>query len=93
VSGPALEPLPEGTAYLQVGAFTSATSAARLSTNLRKQGLQPEIHSGLVDGQGYYRVRFGPYELPRDRSILEMKRAELRKAGFEPIVMRPEQSE
>lgn len=89
----AYEPMAAGLYYLQVGAFTSATTAAKLSESLRRKGLEPTLQSGLVNGQGYYRVRFGPYEVPRDRSVLEATRADLQKAGFSPILARAEETE
>ncbi|MFN2431330.1 MAG: SPOR domain-containing protein, partial [Gemmatimonadota bacterium] len=90
---PALEPIPPGTVFLQVGAFTSAEAASRLSSSLRKRGFEPALHSGLVNGQGYYRVRFGPYQVPGDRPRLESIRNALAAGGFEAVVMRPDPGE
>jgi TolA-binding protein len=85
-----LEPIPPGVVFLQVGGFTSATSAAQLSTDLRKKKLSPSISSGLRDGKAFYRVRVGPYEVPREREALETQRAALLNAGYVPTVTRQE---
>lgn len=79
--------------YLQAGAFRSAQSAAEFAKTLRKKKFEPSVQSSLVDGKGYYRVRFGPYELPRDGSVLERTRTALLKAGVVPVVMKDESSE
>jgi cell division protein FtsN len=76
--------------FLQVGAFTSATSAAQLSTDLRKKKFSPSISSGLRDDKAFYRVRLGPYEVPREREVLETQRTALLKAGYVPTLARQE---
>jgi TolA-binding protein/cell division septation protein DedD len=89
-SGAELEPIEPGLVYLQMGAFTIASSAAQLSTELRKKKFDPSIDSGLRDGKAFYRVRFGPYEVPREREELEAQRSALLKAGYVPTVARRE---
>lgn len=72
----------ERTVWLQVGAFTSATNAAELSKRLKADGFDARVQVGLVDGQGYYRVRIGPFRLPGDRSGLEDNRNKLDAKGY-----------
>ncbi len=86
----ALESIEPGAVYLQVGAFTSAASAAQMSTELRKKKFTPSISSGLRNGKAFYRVRLGPYEVPHERETLETQRSALLKAGYVPAVTRRE---
>jgi len=72
----------EGPVYLQVGAFTSATRAADLSNRLRADGFDPGIEIAIVDGQGYYRVRLGPYRMPEQESVVEANRRRLAQRGY-----------
>jgi TolA-binding protein len=72
------------TVDLQVGAFTSATLAANLSRQLKGQGFDTRVQVGIVEGQGYYRVRTGPYRLPDESSTLSRDRDRLRALGFDP---------
>ena len=84
-----LEPIEQGTVFLQVGAFTRAQSASGLSSELRRKGFEPSIETGLVNGEGYYRVRVGPFQVPAERARLEEVRAALAAAGYGPVVARP----
>ena len=85
-----LEPIEPGVVYLQVGAFAGATTAAQVSTELKKKKFNPSITTSLKDGKAAYRVRFGPYDVPRERETLETQRSALLKAGYVPVVMRRE---
>jgi cell division protein FtsN/TolA-binding protein len=76
---PAREP---ETVWIQVGAFTSATNAAQLSSRLKSDGFFPEVEIGVVDGQGYYRVRIGPFALPSAAERLEETRRRLETGGY-----------
>jgi cell division protein FtsN/TolA-binding protein len=76
---PAREP---ETVWIQVGAFTSATNAAQLSSRLKSDGFFPEVEIGVVDGQGYYRVRIGPFALPSAAERLEETRRRLEAGGY-----------
>ncbi|HJU85838.1 MAG TPA: SPOR domain-containing protein, partial [Gemmatimonadota bacterium] len=78
-------PEPRGepeTVWIQVGAFTSAANAADLSARLRSDGFFPEVEIGVVDGQGYYRVRLGPFALPSAAPRLEETRQRLEARGY-----------
>ncbi|HUF88948.1 MAG TPA: SPOR domain-containing protein [Gemmatimonadota bacterium] len=82
-AGPrAAAPAESGTAWLQVGAFTSATNAADLSKRLKADGFDASVEIGIVDGQGYYRVRVGPYRMPPDASRLDETRRRLEARGY-----------
>jgi cell division protein FtsN len=70
------------TVWIQVGAFTSAANAADLSSRLRSDGFFPEVEIGVVDGQGYYRVRLGPFALPSAAARLEETRQRLEARGY-----------
>lgn len=72
----------KGPVYLQVGAFASASRAADLSNRLRADGFDPRIEIGVVDGQGYYRVRLGPYRMPEQESVVEANRRRLAQRGY-----------
>ncbi|HEY7529794.1 MAG TPA: SPOR domain-containing protein [Gemmatimonadota bacterium] len=85
-----LEPIAPGPVYLQVGAFTRAASASGLSSELRRKGFEPSIDTGIVNGEGYYRVRVGPFQVPAERTRLEDVRAALLAAGYGPVTTRPE---
>jgi cell division septation protein DedD len=75
-------PAASGAAYLQVGAFTSAARAADLSKRLREDGFQSSVEIGIVDGQGYYRVRVGPYNLPSESESLRASEERLQRMGY-----------
>jgi len=75
-------PPASGTSWLQVGAFTSATNAADLSRRLKADGFDAQVEIGIVDGQGYYRVRVGPYRLPSEASRLDETRRRLEVRGY-----------
>lgn len=80
---PRYEPSGEpDTVWIQVGAFTSATNAAQLSSRLKTDGFFPEVAIGVVDGQGYYRVRIGPFALPSAAERLEDTRRRLEAGGY-----------
>lgn len=80
---PREEPAGEGeTVWIQVGAFTSAANAASLSSRLKGDGFFPEVEIGVVDGQGYYRVRLGPFALPSAAARLEETRQRLEAQGY-----------
>ena len=70
------------TVWIQVGAFTSATNAAELSSRLKSDGFFPEVEIGVVEGQGYYRVRIGPFALPSAAERLEETRRRLEAGGY-----------
>jgi TolA-binding protein/cell division protein FtsN len=77
------EPVGEpDTVWIQVGAFTSAANAAQLSSRLKGDGFFPEVAIGVVDGQGYYRVRIGPFALPSAAERLEETRRRLEAGGY-----------
>jgi cell division protein FtsN/TolA-binding protein len=71
-----------GSAWLQVGAFTSAANAADLSSRLKGDGFDSKVEIGIVDGQGYYRVRLGPYRLPAEAGRLDEARRRLEARGY-----------
>ncbi len=71
-----------GTAYLQIGAFTSAASAADLSKRLREDGFSSAVEIEIRDGQGYYRVRVGPYRMPIEESALRATEDRLQRMGY-----------
>jgi cell division protein FtsN len=73
---------PSGSTWLQVGAFTSATNAADLSRRLKADGFDSKVQIEIVDGQGYYRVRVGPYRLPSESSRLGETRRRLDARGY-----------
>ncbi|MBW3660389.1 MAG: SPOR domain-containing protein [Gemmatimonadetes bacterium] len=75
-------PAPAGDTWLQVGAFSSASNAADLSKRLKADGFDTKVEVGIVDGQGYYRVRVGPFDLPRDRDRLDEARGRLDRLGY-----------
>jgi cell division septation protein DedD len=75
-------PAASGAAYLQVGAFTSAARAADLSKRLREDGFQSSVEIGIVGGQGYYRVRVGPYNLPSESESLRASEERLQRMGY-----------
>jgi len=79
---PAAAPAQSGDAWLQVGAFTSAANAADLSRRLKGDGFDSKVEIGIVDGQGYYRVRLGPYGLPADAARLDEARRRLEARGY-----------
>ena len=73
-------PQPEGGRFIQVGAFTSASRAADLSKRLKAEGFPARIQVAVVDGQGFYRVRVGPF---RDGDpSLDTNRDRLRARGY-----------
>lgn len=84
VDQPAKFPAPAsgGGTYLQVGAFSSAANAADLSQSLKADGFDTRVEVGIVDGQGYYRVRVGPFDLPADAPRLEETRQRLDRLGY-----------
>lgn len=84
VDEPAKFPAPaaRGDAWLQVGAFSSATNAADLSKRLKADGFDTRVEVGIVDGQGYYRVRVGPFALPDEQARLEETRTRLDGLGY-----------
>src|SRR5690606_31909698 len=49
-----------GGIFVQVGAFSDANNAQRVSDNLVAMG-HVQIYRTVVDGNPYYRVRLGPY--------------------------------
>jgi cell division protein FtsN/TolA-binding protein len=78
-------PVPTGaqrTVFLQVGAFSSATSAADLSKRLKLDGFPSTVEVGIVDGKGFYRVRIGPYSLPAQSENLREAEARLSGMGY-----------
>ncbi|MFN2419782.1 MAG: SPOR domain-containing protein [Gemmatimonadota bacterium] len=72
----------EHTLLLQVGAFTSATTAADLSKRLKLDGFPSLVEIAIVEGQGYYRVRVGPYRLPAEAEALRDAEARLSGMGY-----------
>ena len=79
---PAARPPASGSVWLQVGAFSSAANAADLSSRLKRDGFDSKVEVGIVDGQGYYRVRLGPYRLPADAGRLDDARRRLEARGY-----------
>jgi cell division protein FtsN len=71
-----------GSVWLQVGAFSSAANAADLSSRLKGDGFDSKVEIGIVDGQGYYRVRLGPYRMPADAGRLDDARRRLEARGY-----------
>lgn len=71
-----------GTIFLQVGAFSSASRAADLSRRLKQDGLPSQVEVAIVEGQGYYRVRVGPYRLPAQSDQLREAESRLRELGY-----------
>ncbi len=71
-----------GSAFLQIGAFTSATRAAELSKRLREDGFQSTVEIGIQNGQGFYRVRVGPYRMPVEEPALAATEDRLRRMGY-----------
>lgn len=71
-----------GSVWLQVGAFSSAANAADLSSRLKRDGFDSKVEVGIVDGQGYYRVRLGPYRLPAEAGRLDEARRRLEARGY-----------
>ncbi|MDX1623202.1 MAG: SPOR domain-containing protein [Gemmatimonadota bacterium] len=71
-----------GAAWLQVGAFTSASNAADLSKRLKADGFDSRVEVGIVDGRGYYRVRVGPFRLPNEDARLAEQRERLESLGY-----------
>lgn len=83
VDDPAKFPTPAaGNSWLQVGAFSSATNAADLSKRLKADGFDTRVEVGIVDGQGYYRVRVGPFALPAGQARLAETRDRLDRLGY-----------
>lgn len=75
-------PTPAGSTWLQVGAFSSAANAADLSKRLKEDGFDTRVEVGIVDGQGYYRVRVGPFDMPSESGRLEETRDRLDGLGY-----------
>ena len=71
-----------GSVWLQVGAFSSAANAADLSSRLKRDGFDSKVEVGIVDGEGYYRVRLGPYRVPADAARLDDVRRRLETRGY-----------
>ncbi len=83
VDDPAKFPTPAaGNTWLQVGAFSSASNAADLSKRLKADGFDTRVEVGIVDGQGYYRVRVGPFDLPTGQARLAETRDRLDRLGY-----------
>ena len=82
VEDPAVPAAASGSAWLQVGAFTSAANAADLSSRLKGDGFDAQVEIGIVDGQGYYRVRLGPYRLPTESARMDDARRRLEARGY-----------
>lgn len=76
--------LPEGTGahWLQVGAFSSASGAAEVSKRLKADGFETRVEIGIVEGQGFYRVRVGPYALPAEAARMAEARDRLEGLGY-----------
>lgn len=71
-----------GTSWLQVGAFSTARGAAEVSKRLKDDGFDAEVQIAVVDGQGFYRVRVGPFRLPDQAERLANNRARLDDLGY-----------
>ncbi|MDX1661876.1 MAG: SPOR domain-containing protein [Gemmatimonadota bacterium] len=83
VDDPAKFPGPAaGNTWLQVGAFSSASNAADLSKRLKADGFDTRVEVGIVDGQGFYRVRVGPYDMPAESVRMRETRDRLDAMGY-----------
>ena len=76
--------------FLQVGAFSSASRAAALSTRLKGQGFDTRVETTIVDGAGYYRVQVGPYRRPAQDTRIAADRARLEASGLPVEEVTPE---
>ena len=69
--------VPENALFVQAGAFSAETNAAKLVTQLRAQGIaNANVRSDQVNGQTLYRVRIGPVpSVPEfDRVVSRLKK-------------------
>lgn len=71
---------------LQAGSFRYMEDADQLKAALVLNGFDVEIQTVETGNEGtWYRVRLGPY---RDLAMLHRIRADLRKSGFSPLVLK-----
>ncbi len=54
----------EGNYILQVGSFKQNKAADQVKAKLALLGFHAYIESGVINGEGTYRVRIGPYKTP-----------------------------
>lgn len=54
-------PSEEGNYILQVGSFKKHSAADQVKARLALLGFEAYIESGVINGEGVYRVRIGPY--------------------------------
>jgi cell division protein FtsN len=78
-------PPPSGSGMLQVAAFQNLHDAEALKAQLALFGVQSVVQQGVVNGINWYRVRVGPFT---DPALLEQAKADLRRHGFEAILVR-----
>ena len=74
-----------GVYVLQVGSYRSLPEAERVNSQLAKQGIEAAVQRVAVDEDVWHRVRIGPIS---DLAQLNATRDSLRRANFDPIVIR-----
>ena len=74
-----------GVYVLQVGSYRSLPEAERVNSQLAKQGIEAAVQRVAVDEDVWHRVRIGPIS---DLAQLNGTRDSLRRANFDPIVIR-----
>jgi cell division protein FtsN len=75
----------EGNYILQVGSFKKYSAADQVKARLALLGFQAYIESGVINGEGTYRVRIGPY---KTRTKLRQARERLLANNLDFIQMR-----
>jgi cell division protein FtsN len=75
----------EGNFILQVGSFKQYKAADQVKARLALLGFQAHIESGVINGEGTYRVRIGPY---KTRTKLREARERLLANNLDFIQMR-----
>ncbi len=86
-----LSPEPQGQYILQAGSFRFPQEARQLMLRLRKLGLQPNVQTVELDGQGkWYRVRAGPFS---DVGALDRASDQLRQNGIHFILLQEKSPE
>ena len=74
-----------GSYLLQVVSFSAAADADRTQANLALLGFESHLQRVTVDDNVFNRVRIGPLD---DLESAERARRQLRKAGYDPMLMR-----
>ena len=75
----------EGNYILQVGSFKQYKAADQVKARLALLGFQAHIETGVINGEGTYRVRIGPY---KTRTKLREARERLLANNLDFIQMR-----